>query len=104
MRHPHPTDVANALEQLEARWMDQASDYERDGVMVRGDRLLRRVVEEMQESRRVWRLQPLTIKQAAQESGLSESRLRQLVAERKIPNVGRKGAPRILRMDLPRKV
>ena len=104
MRCPHPTDVANALEQLEARWLDEASGYERDGVMVRGDRLLRRVAEEMRQAMRDFRLQPLTMRQAAQESGFTESRLRQLVAKKKIPNVGRKGAPRILRMDLPRKV
>ena len=86
MRYPHPNDVSNALEQLETRWLDQASGYERDGVMVRGDRLLRRVVEEMRQARRDYLLQPLTIRQGAQECGFSESRLRQLVAKKRIPS------------------
>lgn len=45
----------------------------------------------------------LTLAEAAKESGYSRRRLRELVAEGKMPNAGRKNAPRIRRGDLPRK-
>ena len=45
----------------------------------------------------------LTLREAAAESGYSERRLRELLAEGEIPQAGRKGAPRIRRADLPRK-
>jgi hypothetical protein len=46
---------------------------------------------------------PLTLAEAARESGYSERRLRELLAAGAIPNAGRKNAPRIRRADLPRK-
>lgn len=45
----------------------------------------------------------LTLQRARTESGYSERRLRELLAEGAIPNAGRKHAPRIRRGDLPRK-
>jgi hypothetical protein len=48
-----------------------------------------------------WAAEPLSVAEAAGESGYSESRLRQLLAEGQVPNAGREGAPRILRRDLP---
>jgi hypothetical protein len=45
----------------------------------------------------------LTLGEAARESGYSDRRLRELIADGSIPQAGRKGAPRIRRGDLPRK-
>lgn len=45
----------------------------------------------------------LTLAEASAESGYSERRLRELVAEGRLPNAGRKYAPRLRRADLPRK-
>jgi hypothetical protein len=47
----------------------------------------------------------LTLGEASSESGYSERRLRELLAEGAIPMAagGRKGRPRILRRDLPRR-
>jgi hypothetical protein len=47
--------------------------------------------------------QPLTLSDAASESGYSAERLRHMLADGELPNAGRKGAPRIRRADLPRK-
>ena len=47
--------------------------------------------------------EPLTLAEAAAESGYSKRRLRELVSEGSVPNAGRKGAPRIRRGDLPQK-
>jgi hypothetical protein len=46
---------------------------------------------------------PLTLEQAAAESGYSVDHLGRLIRQRRIPNAGRKNAPRIVRSDLPRK-
>jgi hypothetical protein len=47
--------------------------------------------------------EPLTLSEAAAESGYSERRLRELLADGSIPQAGRKHAPRIRRADLPRR-
>jgi hypothetical protein len=45
----------------------------------------------------------LTLAEAAAESGYSDRRLRELLADGTIPQAGRRGAPRIRRADLPRR-
>jgi hypothetical protein len=45
----------------------------------------------------------LTLTEAARESGYSDRRLRELIADGSIPQAGRKGAPRVRRGDLPKK-
>ena len=49
----------------------------------------------------VWREEPLTLAEAAEESGYSIDHLGRWVREGRIPNMGRPGAPRIARSDLP---
>ena len=85
------------------RWRSEADAYERDGALVRGDALLRRVADELEAAWREYEAEELTISQAAEESGYSESHLYQMLSEKKIPNAGGPGSPRILRKDLPRK-
>jgi hypothetical protein len=48
--------------------------------------------------------EPLTLTEAAAESGFSADHLGRLVREGKLPNAGRSGAPRVRRADLPTKV
>lgn len=45
----------------------------------------------------------LTLDEAASESGYSKDHLSLLILQGKLPNAGKKGAPRIARRDLPRK-
>ena len=45
----------------------------------------------------------LSLVEAARESGYTRDHLGRLVRDGKIPNAGRPGAPRIARVDLPRK-
>ena len=51
-----------------------------------------------------WQNEALTIKQAAQESGYSQEALRRAIRNGDLANAGRKGSPRIKRVDLPRKL
>ena len=48
-------------------------------------------------------LQHLTLAEAARESGYSADQLSRHIREGRLVNVGRKGAPRLRRGDLPRK-
>jgi hypothetical protein len=47
--------------------------------------------------------EPLSLREAAAASGYSEDHLARLVRQERIPNAGRRGAPRIRRGDLPRR-
>lgn len=62
-----------------------------------------RAADELQEALGAAEQEQLAPADAARESGLSERRLRELVVEGKLANVGRRGAPRYRRADLPRR-
>jgi hypothetical protein len=64
---------------------------------------VRRCAEELEAVLRTSDETPLTLEQAVGESGLSYSALEKAVRAGRIPNVGRKGAPRVRRADLPKK-
>lgn len=84
-------DSTSGLAALVTRWRDQAAAYEADGQP--GAALLRRVAGELDEAMRRQALEQLTVAQAAQESGYSESQLRRRF----------RGQRTIRRQDLPRK-
>jgi hypothetical protein len=90
------------LDELAARWRDQADAYARDGATGQAA-VLHRVADELDAAWRAWREAELTIAEAAAESGYSTDRLRELVAEGKLPAVGGRGELRVRRVDLPRK-
>ena len=46
----------------------------------------------------------LNLQQASEESGYSADHIGRLIREKKLPNAGRQGAPRIARRDLPIKL
>ena len=67
---------------------------------------LERAADELDAAVRSWMAEPLTIREASEESGYTEDRLRALVREGLIPDVrpaGSHGEIRIRRCDLPRK-
>ena len=88
---------------LPQAWREQADGYECDGVLVRADVLVRRMAAELEAAFDSFENKALRLNEAASESGYSKDGLARLVRERKIPNAGRKSAPRIRRCDLPRK-
>lgn len=59
--------------------------------------------DELDQHERERALQTLTLAEAAEESGFSQSHLGRLLHEGRIENAGAKGSPRIRRMDLPNK-
>lgn len=93
------TDLLRGLAQ---QWHDEAEFFRSYGDEGRA-RACEKHAEELEERIREWRMELLTIEEAAAESGYSEDHLYDLVSKGTIPNAGRKGAPRIRRCDLPRK-
>jgi hypothetical protein len=91
-----------ALQELAARWREQADTLDRwqDS---RGAALLRQAATELLDAIEEAGDEELNLEAAARESGYSDRRLRELIAEGAIPNAGRKGAPRVRRRDLPKK-
>ena len=87
---------------LVAKWEEDASALERYAD-AHGAAVCRLHVAELGEAIRAALDDELTIAESAQVTGYSEDHLRHEVAEGKIPNAGRKGAPRIRRGDLPTK-
>lgn len=91
-----------SLERLVAQWRAEA-----DQMLVRGAedfaRCVASLASELEAKLIEWEQEPLTLSQAAAESGYSYSHLHRLVAEEKVKNVGAPRAPRIRRTDLPRK-
>lgn len=86
---------------LPAAWRDRASKLEAYAPpAAEAFRAAARELEEVLEARAE---ELLTLDEAAEESGYSKRRLRELVSEGTIPNAGRKHAPRLRRSDLPRK-
>ena len=94
--------VALMLDDLAARWREQAEGYARDGATGQAA-VLRRVADELEEGRRAWCEAELSLAEAAEESGYSTDRLRELVAEGRLPAAGASGALRVRRADLPRR-
>lgn len=90
------------LQSLAASWRTEAELFRRRGMedlahMVESYALeLDNALEELDNA-------ALSLDEAAEESGYSKDHLARLTREGKIPNVGRPGAPRILRADLPAK-
>jgi hypothetical protein len=87
---------------LTAAWRDRAAELRRYGAEPQAV-TLEAAAAELEGALRESADEPLTLAVAAEESGYSERRLRELVAEGAIPQAGRKHAPRIRRGDLPRR-
>jgi hypothetical protein len=66
-------------------------------------RTLERAAEIMEWAQMVRDNEPLTLQQAAEESGFTYSTIEKKVANEELENVGEKGRPRVRRGDLPKK-
>jgi hypothetical protein len=92
--------VSDYLAPVIAQLHVEADQYERDGALVDGARLLRRIAQRLEEVQREWVLQELTLREAAEESGQSYHTVQKAVSSGRLPNAGTKGHPRVRRCDL----
>jgi hypothetical protein len=90
------------LRALAGRWRTEAETLERYGDD-RGATVARLHADELEQAAADLADEALTLTEAADESGYSERRLREMLSDGTLPQAGRKGAPRIRRGDLPRK-
>jgi hypothetical protein len=86
-----------------ARWRRRREEWTRLGVQVDGAKVAEEVLADLEALLAAARDVPLTLQEAARESGYSADHLGRLVRQGKIPNAGRPSAPRIRRRDLPRR-
>ncbi len=87
---------------LASEWRQKAKEFHRFGADEQAV-TLECCADDLEEAWRVWQTEPLTLEEAAEESGYSYSSLQKRVALGEIPNIGKPGAPRVQRQHLPRK-
>lgn len=87
---------------LVATWREEAAILRRWGATEQAA-VLERAADELEEREAEHALEALTLHQAAQESHYTVSALEKMLRRGQLENVGKKGAPRIRRGDLPRK-
>ena len=87
------------IRSLADRWRDEAAVLRRCGHERTAD-LCERHAQELEGAVRVWWAEPLGLQQAAEETGLSYRAIQKRVERGQVPNVGKKGAPRVRRCDL----
>lgn len=100
MTAPHP------LERLAAEWRDRAEERAEEGALLAGGKLYMKVAAELEAALEEHRNEPLTVSEAAEESGYSEDTLREMVREGPLPDTrppGSQGRITIKRKHLPRK-
>jgi len=94
-------EVTTPFAALAQRWRDEAAVVGKYDVSL--GKVLTLHADELEAAEREAGAVPLTLSQAAAESGYSPDRLRHLVSSGQVANAGRRGAPRIRRADLPHK-
>jgi hypothetical protein len=80
-----------------------ADEYGRIDAYVSGAKLLGKLVADLEPIANGEAGEPITLARAAEISGYSAEHIGRLVRQGKVSNVGRKGAPRVLARDLPRR-
>lgn len=87
------------LRDLAARWQEEAETLRHRGAPRQAE-AVESCAEELEDRLREWRLERLTLSEAASEAGLSYSALQKKVSRGDLPNAGEEGAPRVRRADL----
>ena len=88
---------------LPAQWRERAEFLKEYGGHRKTARLWERAATELEQALRVFGEETLSLVEAAAACGYSADHIGSLIRKGKIPNVGRKHAPRVRRTDLPAK-
>ncbi|WP_425152856.1 sigma factor-like helix-turn-helix DNA-binding protein [Candidatus Palauibacter sp.] len=87
------------LTDLAAAWRDEADLFAKRGQGEMAE-MARSFAADLEHWIRLHDLQQLTIREAAEELGLSYSAVQKRIADGKLSNAGRKSRPRVRRCDL----
>jgi hypothetical protein len=90
------------LERLLSRWRSDADVLEEHGAIDRASGL-RKAAKDVESALEETELESLTIEQAVEEGGYTYSAIEKGLRNGELPNVGKRGSPRIRRGDIPRK-
>lgn len=85
---------------LVAAWREQATQYDRDGVTTAA-RILERVADELEAVQTTAGDALLSLNEAARLSGYAPDTLGRMLRDGRLPNHGRRNAPRVRLADLP---
>lgn len=99
VQEPPPAD---SLEALAEAWRREAETLRANGVEA-GAKICEKHAKELEAAGAAQQFDTVTLEEAEEIGGYSYSHLQHLVAEGKIPNAGREGAPRLYLQDVPRK-
>lgn len=92
----------NALiSKIRQRWEARLEEWERLHVHVYGEAVVLEILADLRRISEIGGAEELTLSDAAQLSGYSTDHLSRLIRAGKLPNRGKKGAPRICRDELP---
>jgi hypothetical protein len=94
--------MRTTLVQLSDDWRSLADQQRRFGAETHA-RILEYCADELANALRMREEELLDLQQASFESGYSADHLGRLVRDGKLPNAGRRNAPKIRRADLPRR-
>jgi hypothetical protein len=88
-------------EELYAQWTAQCDTFRRIGALVDGSKIVAQFLADLAIVERAEEDVVLTLRQAAALSGYSIEHLARLIRQGRIPNAGRRCAPRLRKGDLP---
>lgn len=92
-------DPLGPFDALVVRWREDASTLRTRGASHHAD-TLESAADDLETRLREWRLERLTLTEAAREAGSAYDTIQRKVASGDLPNAGEKGSPRIRRCDL----
>ena len=99
---PDLSNVPAWVRGLEREWRATAETLKAHGAKSQA-KLVHHLSDRLLEAACRSKEEVLTLAEAAAESSYTIAHLGRLIAEREIPNAGKKGSPRLRRSDLPRK-
>lgn len=88
------------LERLSSEWRDEAAQHRHRGCNSGVASCLESCADELESVLSEWKLELLTLEEAAQEVGKTYDTMQRKVSKGVIPNAGEKGSPRVRRADL----
>jgi hypothetical protein len=94
---------ASPLEELRAKWRARRDEFARFQASVDGATLCDQLLADLEGALSQRCDEMLTLRAAADLSGYTVDHLARLIRQGKLPNAGRKHAPRVHRADLPHK-
>lgn len=94
----------NPLTELAEQWRDEHAPLLRSYGDERGAQICEYHAGQLEEALHERESQPLSVAEASALSGFSQSHLYHCIEDGTLPNAGRRGAPRIRRADVPKKL